>query len=603
MTDNAAYLMELAKKKFLEPFKTEAALSDSEITLFQSSANGEVAKYEAHNDRQDKLEQSKHREENYVLKADRIAWLCTDKEVLKLLTNKGLQLDGAKIDGTLDLRFVTPDIPLTFTRCIFNDSILLEQAKVKALSFEGTHVESINAESIEVDGSVCLNKGFKASGEVRFLGSKINGSLECDNGHFLNPNGIALNVDRANISGYVYLIDEFEAKGEVNLLNAVIGASFQCDGGQFHNQKENQKSEDNSGKALVADGMSVKGFVSLGNMTNKKPFNAMGEVRLVGATIGDSFNCNGGEFGNQFGTALDASGITVGGTVFLGGQFTSNSRIRLVGANISGALDLLEMTGCSAGEIYLQSANADLILFNNAFVLPQDNHAPTIRLTELTYKNINVYERDDDGFRPKIPNGKALLALLRHSIKKSQDPKVSFSLQPYEQAARVLRMNGYKRAATQVLVGGREDLLSYGDLKLWTKAWNHLLGIVIDYGYRPHKALVVVLIFVILGSFLFGRGFSGGLFLRARRYPDMNDYPPFNNIVYSIDTFVPIVDLSQKNYWFPNANAGRETTIPFLGIRKTWGRLLRYYFWVHTSLGWILSVLWVASLSNLVRKD
>ena len=80
-----------------------------------------------------------------------------------------------------------------------------------------------------------------------------------------------------------------------------------------------------------------------------------------------------------------------------------------------------------------------------------------------------------------------------------------------------------------------------------------------------------------------------------------NEYPAFQFIIYSIDTFVPVVNLHQSKYWLPNANKGKmlcETR--WFKIHS--GGLFLFYLWLHTIAGWVLSTLFVAGLTGLVPK-
>ena len=94
------------------------------------------------------------------------------------------------------------------------------------------------------------------------------------------------------------------------------------------------------------------------------------------------------------------------------------------------------------------------------------------------------------------------------------------------------------------------------------------------------------------------------------------NYPKFNAFMYSMDTFVPIINFHQQDYWLPNANQGRDTIIPIVSLEfqtdnplpklnisqaKT-GSLLRWYLWFHIVMGWFLNSLWVAGFTGLVRR-
>ncbi len=218
--------------------------------------------------------------------------------------------------------------------------------------------------------------------------------------------------------------------------------------------------------------------------------------------------------------------------------------------------------------------------------------------------------------------------------------------QPYEHLAQVLQAMGYEQAATEVLIGKEEVRREqvrrlYGRLN-WRWVWNLLLGITIVHGYKSHHALYFALGFVVSGTILFSWGYSCSPklispshvqeFQSSPQSPKPSeDYPRFNPFFYSLDVFVPIVDLHQQSYWLPNANRGdeiikipsisksktplfvfkyrgKEIKIPSISTSKTplfvfkCGALLRWYFWGHIIFGWILTSLWVAGFTGLVRR-
>ena len=60
--------------------------------------------------------------------------------------------------------------------------------------------------------------------------------------------------------------------------------------------------------------------------------------------------------------------------------------------------------------------------------------------------------------------------------------------------------------------------------------------------------------------------------------------PVFNTFVYSLDSFIPLIDLHQAKYRLPT------------------GCSLRVYHWLHIGFGWLLTTLLVVGLTGLVRK-
>ncbi|MGH8903094.1 MAG: hypothetical protein ACRDYA_15850 [Egibacteraceae bacterium] len=99
----------------------------------------------------------------------------------------------------------------------------------------------------------------------------------------------------------------FEAIGEVRLVRGRIGGQLNCAGGSFTNPQ---------GDALSAEAITVNGDVRL-TTTHGARFEALGEVRLTGATIHGRLDCKGGRFTNPGRDALRAEGITVDRGMFL----------------------------------------------------------------------------------------------------------------------------------------------------------------------------------------------------------------------------------------------------------------------------------------------
>jgi hypothetical protein len=84
-------------------------------------------------------------------------------------------------------------------------------------------------------------------------------------------------------------------------------------------------------------------------------------------------------------------------------------------------------------------------------------------------------------------------------------------------------------------------------------------------------------------------------------------YPVFNPLIYSLENFLPVVELHQDKYWRPNprhtvsakSRRGGEPRDP----SSTPSRLLRWYLWLHILAGWTITPLLFAGLSGLVRPD
>jgi hypothetical protein len=183
--------------------------------------------------------------------------------------------------------------------------------------------------------------------------------------------------------------------------------------------------------------------------------------------------------------------------------------------------------------------------------------------------------------------------------------------QPYAELAKALTASGENEDAITVEIAQREDQRSEGGLSWSARAWNAMLQGTIGYGFLPLRALWWILAFVILGTVLFGWGYSIRAvspteeaayesFMQNGTTPP--HYPHFNAFVYSLENFLPVVDLNQGVYWRPNpshdtgASARSETE-----GRRYFGTFLHWYLWIHILAGWILTPLLAAGLSGLIH--
>ena len=138
----------------------------------------------------------------------------------------------------------------------------------------------------------------------------------------------------------------------------------------------------------------------------------------------------------------------------------------------------------------------------------------------------------------------------------------------------------------------------------------------IGFGYVPLRALWWIAGFVGLGTILFGWGYRMRIitpteeaayreFVATGEAPP--HYPVFNPLVYSLENFLPVVELHQDKYWRPNPRhsvSGRTTrTGEMRDPSSIPSRLLRWYLWLHILAGWTITPLLFAGLSGLVRPD
>jgi hypothetical protein len=134
-----------------------------------------------------------------------------------------------------------------------------------------------------------------------------------------------LAADQLATRSSLELNHEFTVNGPVSLVGARIGGILDCDGGQFANP---------DGDAIDATGLTVDQDLWCG-----EGFVAKGEVDLVGAHIGGILGCDRGHFTNPGGYALNGERLAVDGDMFCRTGFAAEGEVNLAGAHINGQLN------------------------------------------------------------------------------------------------------------------------------------------------------------------------------------------------------------------------------------------------------------------------
>ncbi len=226
-----------------------------------------------------------HRERS--IDANLIRWLCADRDARALVDPTGIKVHGAKIDGALSLENLVVYFPLAFQHCSVRAGATLSGLETPLLDFQGSWVGPLNADGIRVKSNVLLGNGFRADGEVQLMDAHIGGYLDCRGSSLINPqkdkdpkSGTALRGDGITVKGAVFLRSRFE--GAVVLLDARIGGTLECQEGKFINTNGNAL---NLERATVAADV----FLAYG-------FCAEGKMSLSGARIDGHLFCRDGDF-------------------------------------------------------------------------------------------------------------------------------------------------------------------------------------------------------------------------------------------------------------------------------------------------------------------
>ena len=446
---------------------------------------------------------------------------------------------------------------------------------------------------LEIAGAVIISDGSARAETPGFdlEACQIDGDLGLFNCHFpdapllrgtrvgsLYLNGSrfenGIQADRLTAKGGAFLRD-VTAKGEVRLLGASLGESFDCNGANFEAVAD---AHGRMGPAFSADRLSAKGGAFLSGITAK------GEVRLPGASVDGVLDCDGARFE---GGGFNLDSLKIGGGIFL--------------RDLEKISDTLDLTNAKAGAL------ADS---------PKSWPAPgQLKLDRFRYGAIL-----GDDAPVNAPSRLDWLSRMPIDLEKGQ-----FSPQPYEQLAQVLRDMGHPRDARKVLErkeqyqrqAGIGQLPSGSLRRPLRRAWNWILRWTVGYGHYPLRAGIWLIGLWAFGAIVYRDAYITGDFkpnsafvLRADEWADCRDngayagqlrcfearpeaagYPRFNAAVYSADVLLPVVALEMQEYWVPDSS------------KSTRGVLTRWFLWLQILAGWALTLLAVAGFSGIVKSD
>jgi hypothetical protein len=416
---------------------------------------------------------------------------------------------------------------------------------------------------LRLDGSMTVE------GTIRLAGAVVHGTLAV-HGQLSHPEHLSLlGGGSMTVDGPVYLNGLRTTGGRVNFHGATLG-SVDADGAHLHNP---------GGYTIRLSQAQVKGSVRLVN-----DFTSTGLVSLSRSTVegrvqltGGVFTCPGPAPRNPSGHALEARSAVVRGGLDLGWK------------QVSPSVDFTDATTTS---------------------LADDPHAWPERyvIAGLTYERFE---------NPQGAPSRHVWDQAGRSLWLSR--QTEFDSGPYEQAARVFRQHGYIGEAERILMAQHRHSARVNHARRsWPRRVLDHLYAGVGYGYRPTRVLwlVAVLLVLVAGSLelhpiqetLRANNGNGAVFTtKGALAPDASPASGatsipfrgdacgdgqvrcFSPVVFAVDTVVPLISLDQRTTWYPDQH------LP-------WGTLTMWWLDIATMLGWLLSSIFVLSLTRLSRS-
>ena len=463
----------------------------------------------------------------------------------------GLNMNGSKFTGKLDMNGMKAEGDLLMRGRAEFAEVDLCSAKIGGLvAMNGSKFTGkLNMTDMEAEGNLLMHGGAEFA-EVELVTAKIGGQVAMHGSKFtgkLDMNGME--------AGHLFMYEKAEF-AEVELVSAKIGGQVVMSGSKF------------TGK-LDINGMHAGHLL----MRRRAEF---AEVDLCSAKIGGLVAMNGSKFTGK----LNMNDMVAEGDLLMHGGAEFEKVVTLafskIGKNLilSGStLQGLNLTGTHVGGVFALgspptrwSERANLKLLNTEVWALQVQDLPEawpdkLELNGFTYATLSEFASE---------GANDLVTREVSWFKEWLEKQEKYSPQPYEQLAKILRNEGNPDKADELLYAGKNRELSEVEgLLSWLSL--ALLKVLIGYGYRIYYAIFWFLGFMTVGVLVLrisGQGSAHGM--------------PYG-IAYSLDMLLPIIRLRESHYDFDLAG---------------WAR---YYFYLHTLMGYILASFLIAGLSGLTK--
>lgn len=554
-----------------------------------------------------------------------------------------LTLRGARITGPLDLSYARIDHPITLRDCVFDQPIVATEARLSALTLDGSRFPGFEAPNLEIDGdlglshvsasrtvhltgahlhrnlrlrgarlrhgenqddalaadhlvvegTVACDGGFEAVGTVTLAGARVNGAVRLE-GATIAPGGggsVAFDGD-AMMVGHDFNARGLAASGEVTLVDARIASTLEFQGATLVNRDD---------VALRLDRAEVSSSLYCCD-----DFTATGDIQAIGTHVNGSVYLNDAELGRAAparggaqqatGTALILVRARIDGDLGCWGRFVAHDTINLTRATVGGEFRL-DTTG-------LKGRDTAADLSNGRFATLVISGEPPAGFIDLTNAKADFFR---DGAAARWRAGGDVIILdefeyrtiqmtnvtldererwlrraMEASRRKSGTAHDGYLPQPYEQLAGAYRRAGDDRAASRIQLAKhrRRNHATKWD-RWYIKLWNMLQDVMIGYGYQPGRALAWLLGLFVLGLLLFR--------YVAKPYSIVSvHHPSFalsNAAGYTLNLLLPTSPLDERQVW-QSANGLGEVAAASLVV-----------------LGWLLTATVFAAVARVLQRS
>ncbi len=218
------------------------------------------------------------------------------------LQSPRLVLSGAHVTGQLDLSYARIGHPIILRRCVFDEPVTVAEARLNSLILDGSVFPGLDAHNLELDGNLGL-RDVSSTGTVDLEGARFHHDVQLQGASLSHreSDAPALVADHMTVDGSIHCDGGLAATGALSMVGARIRGTVRLDDAEIRpggSQETAPAAAEEANAALNGEGMTVGREFSAHHLT------AVGEVRLVDATITSTLELRRARLENPGGVAL-----------------------------------------------------------------------------------------------------------------------------------------------------------------------------------------------------------------------------------------------------------------------------------------------------------
>jgi hypothetical protein len=268
----------------------------------------------------------------------------------------GVRVSNGEIIGALSLAAVTVPFPLEFVSCVFKGLIDLDGARLQSLSLIDSQVAGVLANGVTVDrdidfsgstfsGALSAKASISMTSAIWLSEARVGGRLLCKGTSIQTAADRAMYCDRSTFGGNVRLVNGFRSNAELRFIGAKIEGSLDIAGATIDSVQTHRALD--LGEATIGGSLFLVPTKD-GQITTINGRVEMGHLRINGRLLVDSAHLVApppGEGGHWYLPPLDmvptavwAPRLNVAGDIHFLGPCVFNGQVDLSMCDVGGSL-------------------------------------------------------------------------------------------------------------------------------------------------------------------------------------------------------------------------------------------------------------------------